>query len=78
VIDVIVPQHGMGMTEGDVVEWLVKLGDDVQEGQALAEIDTSKAVVAIESPAGGTVAEILAEVGDTVEVGAVIARLVAK
>ena len=74
-IDVRVPQHGMTMTEADIAEWLVDVGDDVVEGQAMVDIDTAKALLSIDAPAPGTVAEILAEVGETVPVDAVIARL---
>lgn len=59
-------------TEGDLVEWLATDGDTVTQGQAVAQIETSKVVVDVESPAAGTLRH-RAEEGDVVELGQVIA-----
>lgn len=59
-------------TEGDLVEWLATDGDTVTQGQAVAQIETSKVVVDVESPGAGTLRH-RAEEGDVVELGQVIA-----
>ena len=74
-MDITMPKWGMTMQEGVLVEWLVSVGDVVTEGQPLATVETEKVDSDIESPAAGTVTELLAEAGETVEVGTVIARL---
>ena len=67
------PQWGQGMAEGTIVQWLVKEGDQVAEGDQLVEVDSAKAQDFVLSPVAGTVAKILAEVDDEVPVGEVIA-----
>src|SRR5271165_3397871 len=66
------PDAGEGLTEADIVAWHVKPGDRVEDGQIIVEIETAKAVVELPSPWDGTVARLLAEEGQTVEVGAPI------
>jgi len=63
------PDVGEGLTEADIVSWHVKPGDQVEDGQVIVEIETAKAVVELPSPWDGTVARLLAEEGQTVEVG---------
>src|SRR5580704_14306425 len=63
------PDVGEGLTEADIVAWHVKPGDRVEDGQVIVEIETAKAVVELPSPWDGTVARLLAEVGQTVDVG---------
>lgn len=72
-VEVLLPQWGMGMSEGSIVSWLKKVGDQVAEDEPLAEIEAEKVEETLESPATGTVVEILAKEGDTVEVRSVIA-----
>ena len=67
-IKVLLPQWGMGMSEGTVVKWLKAVGDTVEEDEPLAEVEAEKATEIIESPAAGTLKEILVEPGTTVEV----------
>ena len=74
-MDITMPKWGMTMQEGVLVEWLVAVGDVVTEGQPVATVETEKVDSDIESPAAGTVTDLLAETGETVEVGTVIARL---
>lgn len=74
-MDIKMPKWGMTMQEGVLTEWVVSVGDEVTEGQALALVETEKVDAEVESPVAGTVAEILVEAGETVEVGTVIARL---
>lgn len=73
--DVVTPQMGESVTEGQIANWLYAQGDVVQSGDILAEIETDKVTMEIPAPVSGTLTEILAEVGTDVEVGAVIARI---
>jgi 2-oxoisovalerate dehydrogenase E2 component (dihydrolipoyl transacylase) len=64
------PDLGEGLTEGDVVRWLVKEGDVVALNQPIVEVETAKAVVEIPAPYAGTVVKLHAGEGDTLDVGA--------
>ena len=66
------PDVGEGLTEAEIVSWLVEVGDTVSEDQPVAEVETDKAVVDVPSPFDGTVAELRAEEGEMVPVGDVI------
>jgi pyruvate dehydrogenase E2 component (dihydrolipoamide acetyltransferase) len=66
---------GEYMDSAVLVEWHVRPGDAVARGQLVATVETAKAATEVEAPVGGTVAELLAAVGDEVAVGAAIARL---
>jgi pyruvate dehydrogenase E2 component (dihydrolipoamide acetyltransferase) len=63
------PDVGEGLTEADIVAWHVKPGDQVEVNQIIVEIETAKAVVDLPSPWDGTVARLLVEEGQTVDVG---------
>ncbi|MPV50595.1 2-oxo acid dehydrogenase subunit E2 [Pseudactinotalea sp. HY160] len=63
------PDVGEGLTEADIVEWKVAVGDIVTVNQPLVDIETAKSLVELPSPHAGRVTEVLAAVGDTVEVG---------
>ena len=63
------PDVGEGLTEAEIVTWLVKCGDVVQVNQAIVEIETAKSLVELPSPFAGEVAELHVEQGDTVDVG---------
>ena len=67
--DFILPDLGEGLTEGEIASWLVEVGDTVEVDQAVAEVETAKAVVEIPSPFAGVVITRHAEVGEEVEVG---------
>jgi pyruvate/2-oxoglutarate dehydrogenase complex dihydrolipoamide acyltransferase (E2) component len=73
--DVVMPQLGVSVVEGTVVKWLVAVGDEVAADDPLCEIDTDKIVTEIPSPETGTLAEILVNEGETVEVGTTLARI---
>jgi len=66
------PDVGEGLTEAEIVTWLVEEGETVSEDQPVAEVETDKAVVEVPAPVNGTVKEILAEEGEMVPVGTVI------
>ncbi|MGZ0746897.1 dihydrolipoamide acetyltransferase family protein [Haloparvum sp. AD34] len=66
------PDVGEGVAEGELVSWLVAPGDTVTEDQAVAEVETDKALVEVPSPYNGTVKELRAEEGEMVPVGDVI------
>lgn len=63
------PEIGEGVSQGEIVKWLVKEGDTVKEDQAIVEIMTDKATVEIASPKSGTIGQIMAKEGDSVKVG---------
>src|SRR3954449_7399138 len=75
VMDIITPTGGESVTEGTILEWAVKVGDAVEDGQTVVEISTDKVDMELPAPASGTITEILFEEGDTVSVGQVIARM---
>ncbi len=66
------PDIGEGLTEGEIVRWLVKEGDEIQEGQPLVEVETDKALAEIPSPKTGVILKILAKEKEIVKVGQVI------
>jgi 2-oxoisovalerate dehydrogenase E2 component (dihydrolipoyl transacylase) len=63
------PDVGEGLTEADIVSWHVKPGDTVTINQVIVDIETAKAVVELPSPYAGTVAALLVEEGQTIDVG---------
>ena len=63
------PDVGEGLTEAEIVSWLVAPGDMVKVNQTICEIETAKSVVELPCPFEGEVQELLVQVGDTVEVG---------
>ena len=65
---IIMPKAGMAMEEGKVVKWLVKVGEKVEKGAPLLEIETDKVNMEVEATASGTLLKILAEEGDVVPV----------
>jgi 2-oxoglutarate dehydrogenase E1 component len=75
VVDIVTPAGGESVSEGTILEWAVKVGDAVQDGQTVVELSTDKVDMELPAPAAGTLAEILAEEGETVSVGQVIGRL---
>ena len=69
------PKLGQEMTEGRVVEWLKRVGDEVAVGELIALVETDKTTVDLESPVSGYVGAFTVDVDETVEVGTVIAWL---
>ncbi len=74
-IDIVTPTGGESVTEGTILEWSVKVGDTVKDGDTVVEISTDKVDMELPAPASGKITEVLAEEGDTVTVGQVIARM---
>jgi pyruvate dehydrogenase E2 component (dihydrolipoyllysine-residue acetyltransferase) len=72
-VDVILPKWGMTMQEATVTGWLKAVGDRIEKGDELVEVETDKVAVAVEAPIGGVLTEQRAAVGDVVPVGQVIA-----
>jgi pyruvate dehydrogenase E2 component (dihydrolipoamide acetyltransferase) len=73
--NVILPALGMAQDSGTIVQWLKAEGDQVRQGEPVAEIQTDKITVELEAPATGTLAHISAHPGDEVPVGQVIAHI---
>ena len=69
------PDVGEGVAEGEIVQWLVAVGDTVAEHQAVVEVMTDKATVEIPAPAAGQITQLLASAGEVVPVGSVIFHL---
>ncbi len=66
----LLPDLGEGLTEAEIVAWHVAPGDSVELNQVLVEVETEKAVVELPSPFAGTVVELFAAPGESIEVGA--------
>ena len=73
--EITVPQLGESVTEGTIAEWLKQPGDAVAVDEPIASLETDKVAVDVPSPVAGVIEELRAEVGDNVEVGAVIATV---
>jgi pyruvate dehydrogenase E2 component (dihydrolipoamide acetyltransferase) len=67
------PKLGFDMAEGVLVRWVKQIGENINKGDVLAEIETDKATVEVESPASGVVLQFIVEQGDVVPVNAPIA-----
>lgn len=74
-LEVTIPKIGFSMNEGILSEWLVEDGSQVTEGQPLYSLESDKSTNEVESPATGTL-KIIGEIGETYEVGTVIAEIV--
>jgi pimeloyl-ACP methyl ester carboxylesterase len=75
--NVLMPKWGMTMEQGLVSSWLKKEGDSVEQGEALVEVESSKATEFVEAPASGVLARILVPEGKTVPITTVIAIITA-
>jgi 2-oxoglutarate dehydrogenase E2 component (dihydrolipoamide succinyltransferase) len=76
-VDIAVPALGESVTEGTVGRWLKAVGDAVAADEAIVEIETDKVTAEIPAPAAGVLAEIVAQEGEDVAVGAVVGRIAA-
>ena len=75
ILEIVMPQMGESVTEGTILEWAKGPGDTIAVDETIVEISTDKVDAEVPSPATGTITEILAEAGDTVTVGQVLARM---
>ncbi|MBW3616031.1 MAG: 2-oxo acid dehydrogenase subunit E2, partial [Actinobacteria bacterium] len=66
------PDLGEGLTEGEILQWMVSPGDEVKLNQPIVEVETAKAAVEVPSPYAGVVTEIHHQAGETVDVGSPI------
>ena len=66
------PDLGEGLTDAEIVQWLVKEGDTIELNQPIVEVETEKALVEIPSPFAGTVEQIFGDVGERVNVGSTL------
>jgi 2-oxoglutarate dehydrogenase dihydrolipoamide succinyltransferase (E2 component) len=73
--EVVMPQMGVSVSEGTITKWLKQPGESVARDESLLEISTDKVDTEVPSPAEGVLVEVLAQEGETVEVGTVIARI---
>ena len=73
--DVKLPELGEGVSEGELVKWLVKPGDTVKADQPIAEVMTDKATVEVPTPVAGTVKELKFKAGDVIKVDSVMITL---
>lgn len=69
------PKSGMGIEDGTVARWLKAVGDKVQKGEVIVEMETAKALQEVEAPIGGTLVKILLANGATAAVNTTIALI---
>jgi pyruvate dehydrogenase E2 component (dihydrolipoamide acetyltransferase) len=75
VVEVVMPQMGVSVSEGTVTKWLRNVGDTITADESLLEISTDKVDTEVPSPGSGVLQEILVQEGETVPVGTVVARI---
>jgi pyruvate dehydrogenase E2 component (dihydrolipoamide acetyltransferase) len=72
---IVMPNLGMDMTEATLLNWTKKVGDQINAGDVIAEVETDKVTVEVESPVAGTIIDFAAEPGAVLQVGAVIGHV---
>jgi len=72
-VEVRLPQWGMGISEGTILQWLKAVGDEVSEDEPLVEVETAKATDFVGAPAAGVLVEIVAQPGAVVPVSELLA-----
>lgn len=75
VVEIEMPAMGESVSEGTILEWAKQPGDAIEADETIVEISTDKVDAEVPAPTSGTLTEVLAEAGDTVTVGQVIARM---
>lgn len=71
-VEIRLPQLSMGVIDCQMTAWLKQVGEKVEKGEAVAEVDTDKTITEITAPEAGTLVEIRAQAGETVAVGDVL------
>jgi pyruvate/2-oxoglutarate dehydrogenase complex dihydrolipoamide acyltransferase (E2) component len=74
-LEVTMPQMGVSVAEGTIVGWKKQPGDTVEADEPIVEISTDKVETEVPAPGGGVLKEVLVEVGETVDVGTVLATI---
>lgn len=74
-VEIKMPNLGYEMESGRITAWLKKVGDEVERGEPIAEIETDKTTIEMEAAASGRLVEIVADVGTEAAVGDVVAYL---
>ena len=69
------PKAGMGIDEGTVARWLKAVGDRVERGESIVEVETAKAIQEVEAPVSGTLVEILVAEGQTTAVNTTLGMI---
>jgi pyruvate dehydrogenase E2 component (dihydrolipoyllysine-residue acetyltransferase) len=75
VVEVVMPQMGVSVSEGTITKWLKQVGDTVEADEGLLEISTDKVDTEVPSPGSGVLQEILVQEGETVDVGTKLATI---
>jgi pyruvate dehydrogenase E2 component (dihydrolipoamide acetyltransferase) len=71
--EITMPKFGETMEEGTIVDWIKQVGDTIKEGEIIAEVETDKSILEIESTVSGTLLMILVEIDQTVPINTPIA-----
>jgi pyruvate/2-oxoglutarate dehydrogenase complex dihydrolipoamide acyltransferase (E2) component len=69
------PKAGMGIDEGTVIRWLKTVGEKVEKGEVIVEIETAKALQEVEAPVSGMLSQILVTVGETTAVNTALGMI---
>jgi pyruvate/2-oxoglutarate dehydrogenase complex dihydrolipoamide acyltransferase (E2) component len=72
---VYLPSIGMGISEATIVKWLKGVGDRVEAGEVVAEVESAKSVAEIEAPVSGTLSQVHFPVNTEVEIGTEVATI---
>lgn len=75
IVKVVMPKWGLSMASGKIIEWIAREGQEISEGDDLAEIDTDKIAGALEASGPGVLRRVIAQAGEDVPVGATIALI---
>ena len=73
--DIIVPTLGESVSDATIARWIKKAGDAVAADEPVVELETDNVTLEVPSPVAGTLSELVVAEGDTVEVGALLARV---
>jgi pyruvate/2-oxoglutarate dehydrogenase complex dihydrolipoamide acyltransferase (E2) component len=73
-IEIRLPQWGMGMQEGTIVRWLKAEGDSVEKGEEIVEVESAKVNEMVQAPSAGRIVRVIAKEGETVPVQAILAE----